>query len=484
MEQLSGLDALFLHAEMHGMPMHFSTLSVYDPTSSPGGKIEFRQILELFEKNIQLNLPLLRCRLMEVPLNLDQPYWIEDQNFDLVYHIRHIALPKPGNWQKLCSLTANLHAQPLNRGRPLWEAYIIDGLDNIENIPSGCFAILLKVHYSMMNGRIGMAVFNSLHTLASGENYIAKNFNSAGEDERFISQEHDVNMPRMLAKATINNIYRSGNLLRMMGRAIGLYGEVRKSLEAHKLKQLQKIKTRFNGQISPRRVVDRVRLSLVDINFIKLNIQDQTTSDIALAIISGAMRRYLLSKEELPEDSLVAAMPIHTHGKISIANISLRTDIAKPLDRLKHVHKESLAGKAYSHTLGNDIVNEAMDNLYSGLVAWGVKAAVDSGLLEKFPPANNTIITEIASALEPLFLCGSRLIDSFGMGPLIPNTGLFHAVSSTNEFLNIAFTADRQKMDDPDFYAQCLQESFCELMDAVKSEMNKRAKVELDKAAI
>jgi diacylglycerol O-acyltransferase len=123
-----------------------------------------------------------------------------------------------------------------------------------------------------------------------------------------------------------------------------------------------------------------------------------------------------------------------------------------------------------------------MNNLYSGLVAWGVRAAVDSGLLEKFPPANNTIVTEISSASEPLFLCDAKLIDSFGMGPLIPNTGLFHTVSSTDEYLIIAFTADRQKMDDPDFYAQCLQDSFCELMDAVKSDTKKRAKI--DKAAI
>ncbi len=473
MEQLSGLDALFLHAEMHGMPMHFSTLSIYDPASSPDERIEFRQILELFEKNIRLNLPLLRCRLMEVPFNLDQPYWIEDQNFDLVYHIRHIALPKPGSWQKLCSLTANLHAQPLNRCRPLWEAYIIDGLDNIENIPSGCFAILLKVHYSMMDDRIGKAFFNSLHTLASGKSHSVDSSSAAIDDDRFMSQEQDVNMTRILAKATVNNLYRSGNIVRMMGRAVGLYGEIQKALAANKLKQLQKIKTRFNGQISPRRVVDRVRLPFVDINFIKSNVQDKTENDIALTIISGAMRRYLLSKEELPEDSLVAAVPIHTEDKISIANISLRTDIANPLDRLQRVHKESLAGKAYSHTLGADIVNEAMNNLYSGLVAWGVRTAVESGVLEKFPPANNTIVTEIPGSSESLFLCGAKLIDSFGMGPLIPNTGLFHTISSTHEHLIIAFTADRLKMDDPDFYAQCLQEAFCELLDAVKNGTKK-----------
>jgi diacylglycerol O-acyltransferase len=479
MEQLSGLDALFLHAEMHGMPMHLSLLSIYNPLLAPDKKVEFRQILDLFEKNIQLSVPLLRHKLVEVPFNLDQPYWIEDPNFDLVYHVRHIALPKPGNWQKLCSLAANLHAQPLNRGRPLWEAYVIDGLDHIENIPAGCFAILLKVHHSMMDGRTGMAVFNNLHTLASGDVYQVKKTNITNDDGRFFSHESDIRMPGLLVKAAVNNIYRAGRLIRMMGHAVGLYGEVRQAMKAHELKQLQKPKTRFNGQISPRRVVDRICLSLEKINLIKSSFPDHTVNDIALAIISGALRRYLISKNELPEDSLVAAVPInvrnadheiYTGNSLNITNISLRTDVAKPLDRLRRVHKEALAGKAYARKLGNNIVNETMDNLFVGMVAWGVKAAVQSGVLDKFPPANNTIVTNIPGSSDQLFLCGAPLIDSFGMGPLVPNTGLFHAISSSYGHVTISFTADRQKMDDPDFYVCCLQESFDELVDALKHE--------------
>lgn len=478
MEQLSGLDALFLHAEMHGMPMHFSLLSIYDPSTTKTN-IEFKNILDIFELNILSNIPLLRYRLLEVPFNLDRPYWVEDNNFDLVYHVRHIALPKPGNWQKLCSLTANLHAQPLNRSRPLWEAYIIDGLDCIESIPEGCFAILLKVHHAMMDGRTGMAIFNSLHTVASGKNYDALNKNFFIGEERFISHEPDTSMSRLLAKAAWNNVYRSGGLVRMMGRAIGLYGNVRQALENHEFKQLQKPKTRFNGPISPRRVVDRIRVSLADIELIRANASEKTINDIALTIIGGALRKYLLSKDELPEDSLVAAIPMNSRSedddcylgnRINIANISLRTDIGKPLERLHRVHKEALAGKAYANTLGEGIVNDTMDNFYNGLVAWGVRVSLESGLLEKFPPANNTVVANIPGAQEELFLGGAKLIDSFGMGPLIPNTGIFHAVSSTHEYLTISFTADRQKMDDPDFYVQCLKDAFIGLLDAVTCE--------------
>lgn len=483
MKQLSGLDAFFLHAEMHGMPMHMSILSIYDPSSAKDGKVEFKNILEIFETKTQVDIPLLRCKLKEIPFNIDQPYWVEDENFDLIYHVRHIALPKPCNWQKLCSLVANFHAQPLNRSRPLWEAYVIDGLDQIDGIPSGCFAILLKVHHALMDGRTGMAVFHSLH---EKNQPIAEEIVFDGNvGERFFAHESDVQMPRLLAKAVLNNLYRSGNLLKMVGRSFKLYNTISRGLESRELKQLHKNKTRFNGSLSPRRVVDRINIPLDDINKIREKIANATVSDIALSVIGGAMRRYLMAKDEMPEDSLVAAVPlsIREHDdvlktgnhKISVANIALRTDVKDPLERLKKLHKESQAGKAYAKSLGNNLVADTMESLYSGLVAWGVKAIVESGVLEKFPPANNTIVANIAGTPDPLFFCGAKLIDSFGMGPLIPNTGLFHIVSSTFQSLTIAFTADRQKMEDPDFYAQCLRESFDDLYKKVFSNTENTA---------
>lgn len=330
-----------------------------------------------------------------------------------------------------------------------------------------------------------MAIFNSLHTLKVDGNPLADHAVTEESGGRFIEHQPDMNLSRILGKAIVNNMHRTGNFMRLLGRSVGLYGEVMLALRTKELKQLQKPKTRFNGKISPRRVVDRIRLPIVDIRHIKAVFPDETINDIAMTIVSGALRRYLASKDELPDESLVAAVPIdvrdkddrHINGnRINITNVSLRTDIAGPLDRLRAVHREALAGKAYARTLGKNIVSEVLDNLYAGLIAWGIHAAVDSGLLEKFPPVNNTIVTNVPGAPVPLYLAGAKLIDSFGMGPLIPNTGLFHTISSTYDFLTIAFTADRQKMDDPDFYVQCLEESFVELLEAVKEEQERQAR--------
>ena len=245
--------------------------------------------------------------------------------------------------------------------------------------------------------------------------------------------------------------------------------------------QPHKNKTRFNGVVSPRRVVDRVNIPLGDIHKIRKKVDGATVTDVALSVIGGGLRRYLQAKAEMPEDSLVAAVPLSVkkteeselvagNEKISLANVALRTDVKDPLERLKKVRKESQAGRAYANAVGKNLVSDAMGCMYPGLVAWGVKTAVESGVLDKFPPASNTIIANLAGSTEPLYFCGAKMVDAFGMAPLMPNTGLFHTMSSTWQSLTIAFTADRQKMEDPAFYAQCLRESFDELYAAALPE--------------
>ena len=96
---------------------------------------------------------------------LDRPYWIKDANFDVEFHLRHIALPEPGDWRQLCIQTARLHSRPLDMSRPLWEAYIIEGLDNIPNLPKGCFAVYTKMHHSLVDGAGGSSFMTAIHDL-------------------------------------------------------------------------------------------------------------------------------------------------------------------------------------------------------------------------------------------------------------------------------------------------------------------------------
>ena len=130
MQQLSGQDAMFLHAELDGLPQHIGGVSIYDQSTAPGGKVRFKQILTMLEERVHLS-PIFRRKLAFVPMGLGRPYWVEDPDFDLEYHVRHIALPKPGDWRQLCILAARIHSVPLRRDKPMWEMYVIEGLSLI-----------------------------------------------------------------------------------------------------------------------------------------------------------------------------------------------------------------------------------------------------------------------------------------------------------------------------------------------------------------
>src|SRR5215813_10342358 len=164
MQQLTGLDASFLYFETANAPMHVGGIMIYDQSTAPGGRVTFRGILS----NIEKRLHLARCfrqRLAYVPFNLDHPYWIEDPDFDLEFHVRHIALPKPGDWRQLCIQVARLHARGVDLNHPLWEVYVIEGLDNVEGVPPGSYALLQKTHHAAVNDVSGMEIMSALNDL-------------------------------------------------------------------------------------------------------------------------------------------------------------------------------------------------------------------------------------------------------------------------------------------------------------------------------
>ena len=120
---------MFLHLEHGNQYLHVAALGIYDPSTAPGGFVRFKDILSFFEARLD-TAPVFRRRLVTVPFDLDRPYWVEDDNVDVEFHVRHIALPAPGDWRQLCIQVARIHSRPLDRSKPLWEAYVIEGLEN------------------------------------------------------------------------------------------------------------------------------------------------------------------------------------------------------------------------------------------------------------------------------------------------------------------------------------------------------------------
>jgi WS/DGAT/MGAT family acyltransferase len=479
MQQLSGQDAMFLHAEIDGLPQHIGGVSIYDQSTAPGGKVRFKQILAMLESRLHLS-PIFRRKLAFVPYGLGRPYWVEDPDFDLEYHVRHIALPKPGDWRQLCILAARIHSIPLRRDKPMWEMYVIEGLNNVEGYPEGCFGLLLKVHHSAMDGATGTQFMNMVHDLTPETR-------DPGKAPPWIVER--ISRSRMLAQAYFDAWRKPGQALDIVKQAAPAYMRIRRGYKAENFHALEdKQKTRFQGKISRHRVIDARKFDFDEVRAIKNTQPGTTVNDVMLTIVAGGMRKYLENKGELPEQTLVTGCPIDVRSPeeraaggnmVGFMNVGLRTDIADPVERLAAVHKESTSAKAYAEALGPRFVVDLTDVMPGNVLSLAIRTAAATGLSEA-SVIQNTIVTNVPGAPYQLYMCGAALIDAVSLGPLLPNVGLFHivysAVQNKQGTINLSFTGDRDMLPDPAFYADCLQASFDELKDAALKPKPKRKK--------
>jgi len=164
MRQLSAHDASFLYSDTSHSNSNVTLVQIYDQSTAPGGKVRFKSILAHIESRLS-GLPIFRSKLQRVPLDLDHPYWVDDPNFDLEYHVRHIALPRPGDWRQFCIQASRIHARPLDLNRPLWEIYVVEGLDSLLELPVGSFALLTKIHHAAVDAEGGSRIAMLLHDL-------------------------------------------------------------------------------------------------------------------------------------------------------------------------------------------------------------------------------------------------------------------------------------------------------------------------------
>ncbi|MGJ8687516.1 MAG: wax ester/triacylglycerol synthase family O-acyltransferase [Spongiibacteraceae bacterium] len=466
MEQLSGQDAMFIHTELDSLPQHIGVMNIYDQSTADGGVVRFKRILELMNDRSHLSKVFSR-RLRRVPFGLDQPYWEDVPKVDIEQHVHHIALPAPGDWRQLCILTSRIHARALDPNKPLWEMYVIEGLDNVRDLPKGCFAVMIKIHHAAMDGATGAQFVPMLHDLSEE----IKTFGPA--PTRVIQNFGDWHM---LSRAAINNAKKPQQVVRFAASMLPAWRRLRRGkreLDFTPLKDKQK--TVFQGRISPHRVCDAVPFSFDEIRAIKNTVSGATVNDAVLCVVAGAMRKYLAAKNALPEQTLVGGCPIDVRSNeekaaggnmVGFMTVSLHSNIADPMERLTAIHEASMSSKAYAEALGPRVTIDVTDILPGGVLSLALKAAAATGLSEATTIAN-TIVTNVPGPPVQLYFCGAKLVDGMTFGPLIPNIGLFQMVYSSvadkKGTITISFTACRKMMPDPEFYAQCLRDSFDEL---------------------
>lgn len=484
MQQLSGLDAAFLYLETANVPMHIGSLAIYDPSTAPGGKVGFKDILRYFEQRLH-KARAFRQRVVRVPLGADHPYWIEDPDFDLEFHLRHIALPKPGDWRQLCIQTARLHARPLDLQRPLWEAWVIEGLDNVAGVPAGSFALMTKFHHAAVDGVSAAKIAAAFHDLTPDAV-------AAGADTSWRPEHHPAGVT-LLARALLSKVRAPLDLGALVVRNAPAVARLGAGLVSGQLKMNADVpRTRFNGAVSPHRVFDGRNFSLDEVRAIKNAVEGATINDVMVSVCGGALRAYLQSKKELPSRSLIAMAPVsaRTQAKsgaagnmVSTLRLPVRSDIADPLARLEAVREESINAKKVVGAMGATLAAEAaqfLPSMSSGILA---QAYGRWGLSERLPLLFNTVITNVPGVQVPLYSMGSKMVANFGLGPVIHGLGLFQPVISYNGQISVSAISCREMMPDPGFYCDCLEESFSALRAVTIKSQRKRAKRKVRKKA-
>jgi len=485
MRQLSGMDNLFLAMDQGHQHLHVAGLGIYDPSTAPGGKVRFKSILNFFVSRLHAS-KVFRQRLVYVPQDLDRPYWVEDGEIDVEYHVRHIALPQPGDWRQLMIQIARLHARPLDMTKPLWEVYIIEGLDNISGIPPGSFAVYTKFHHAAVDGEAGAVIIRALHALSPNEGLeeapdtsvkIADRDPSAVElYARTIGskarQAADASRLLLTLGARIatfgKDLITSGRAAEIGKDLLGKLGEARPEAgEGGKDLAGRKPLTRFDRPVAAHRVVDAVGFPLADCKTIRQNVPDVTINDIFMAACGGAVRAYLDAKGELPKKSLNAMMPMTTRGdvkdvdagnQIGMTAMPLRTDIADPLERLLAVRRGSSKSKALSAALGKDLPAR----LIQVLPAMASKLLIKQGLAA----LSNVTVSNVRGPDIPLYMAGARLMLYLPISIAFDNLGLNITGFSYNGTLWVCFVSCRKMMPDPSFFADCLRTSFDGLVQA------------------
>jgi WS/DGAT/MGAT family acyltransferase len=465
MKQLSPMDSIFVYNERQNSPLHISPITIYDPRTAGNGVVSFEDILETFRSRLQLS-PVFRRKLVKVPFNLDSPYWIEAKGFDLEFHVRHQALPKPGNMRQLNNLLSRLHSRPIDLTRPPWEAYFIEGLDSVEGFPPGCFALYLKIHHSAIDGATGNQIIEALHDLTPEPGDFRR-------DDDWQAEE-DPSQLTLLGKSYVNLLKQPTRIFTLVKHTLESLnlpadiGQKKHEKADHEIKE----PTRFNHAVSPHRVFGAMPVELDRVKAIKNAVGACTLNDVVMSVVSGAMRHYLADKNELPKSSLIAGVPMSTRTReevntaggnaVSGMRLSLRTDIADPMERLIMINADAVASKTYANAVGAQRLVDIAESIPSSIAALGMRIISVTGLSAR-NPVIHTIVTNVPGVQAPIYMCGAKALVWLGAGPLMDGMGLFNTINSYNGVLAFAFVCDRDMMPDPDFYSECIKQSYREL---------------------
>lgn len=482
--QLSAQDAQFLYAQTRTNLTHVMAVYIYDPSSAPGGKVRFKDIIDHMRKRLDVS-PMFKRKLYRLPLDIDHPYWVEDEHFDLEAHISHSRLPEPGDWRQFCIQVARHHSKPLDMNRPLWDMYVVEGLDNIPGYAKGSYAILTRIHHSTIDGVSGAHFFAAISDMdAKGTPAIP--LPEGGQEANALPTTSEI-----LNRAVNSTVTSPVKLAQaLMKFAPAMLSTAQKNLTGGDEKQDSGVpETRFNGAVTPHKMFDAVTFDLNELKKMRLKAEDATINDVVLAICSGALRRYLTKHKELPAESLVAVAPVNARSRsgeesnpgnnISAMTIKIWSDIADPVKRLEAIRDTTKETKAAKSGLSARIMTDLTKHIPGVTMAGVARILTD----ERFAPKmSNLMVSNVPGPQIQLYMNGAKLTHQYGLAPLAHGMGLFIATPSYNGTISFSIISDRKMMPDIEFFRECIQKAFDDLKDAKASVQKGKPKAKASTA--
>jgi len=471
LKQLSPQDASFIYLETPATPMHIGSLALYDASQSPFGELTEKKIMTFFSQRLRA-WPNARQRLVRVPMEADYPYWIEDRDFDVEYHIRRIGLPNPASVEELQTLAERIFARPLDLARPPWEIYVIEGLDKIPGLAPKSFALLTKTHHAAVDGASGFHLVQLLHDLQ------AQPADAPIPSDTTHTQPSSADpVPtdlELLLRTGFNNLRQPLRFAKVLAESTGMISSAVASLKDVERPSMQVVpKTRFNGRVSSHRVMRWINYPISEIGALRESVAGASINDVILTLCAGGLRNYLYAKNELNKRSLVSMAPINIRkeddkgalgNQVSAMFVPIGTHIADPIERLASVRSATRSSKLLSSAVAAPMLTD-----YSQFVpafTQALAARMMSSLAADGQPAFNLTITNVPGPQIPLYSMGSQMVKTLGIGPLSQGMGLIMPITSYCGEITIGFTSCRNMIPDPDFFADCIRESFAEFKTA------------------
>lgn len=469
MDRLSGLDASFLYLETPAQLMHVCGVIVLDPSTMPT-PYSFASFRAGIEERVR-DVPEFTRRLRTVPLGLDHPIWVDDAQFDVERHVHRLALPSPGGYAELTDLLAHLAGLRLDRSRPLWEMWVIEGYDDDKVV------VFMKIHHATVDGVSGN---NLLAHLCSLEPDAPPAGGADGAGPRPHAREASKRelFGRALLFRAATPVQVAKVVAPTVGGVVSTIGRARAGTAM--AAPLTAPRTSFNGTITGHRSIALTDMALDDIRAVK-KATGTTVNDVVLAVAGGALRAYLDERGELPDTSLLASVPVSVReqtkratgaNKVSSLFARLGTDVEDPLERLEAMAVSNRQAKEHHQAISADSLQDWAEFAAPRTFGLAVRAYAGLRLAEKHPPAINLVISNVPGPPVPIFFLGARVEALYPLGPVFHGAGLNITVVSNNGQVHVGVIACRESMPDADALVRHFPDELARLRDAVDAALS------------